>query len=1098
MNEPTAAPPVVAVVVTRDGGPWLAETLAALAAQDHPRLAVLVLDNGGSEDPAPIVAEHLPEAVVRRLPADEGYGAAANRVAGLVEGAAFYLFCHDDVAPEPDAVSVMVDEALRSNAGIVGPKLVAWEDARQLQAVGATADITGVGAPLVEPGELDQEQHDRVRDVLWVPGAMTLVRADLFDELGGYDEQITYLGEDLDLCWRAHVAGARVLVAPDAVARHLEALGERREHDDRRRLQHRHRIRTLLGVSGRLRLLLVVPLALLLTFAEVVYGLVAGRPRHARDVIGAWWWNLRRPGAILAKRRSIRPTRQVTDVELAHLQMRGSARFRTFMRGQINRDDRLTSIGDAGRSLASSLTVGAARTAALAWVIVLLVLGVATRHLMTRGMPPFREFLALPGGADLREVVSAGYRDSWLGTELEPPLAPTLVGLLDLLPGTTALLRTVLVLGPIVLGLIGTWRLLTPLASRRASIVGLIVAAASPIPAAALAGGSWTALIVWAAVPWILARLGRISGIEPFTVGRPGGRRGAKRLRSQIAGLALLLAVSAAFAPILLPISLGLAVALLVGSVINGSGVVATLRTLGIAIVAALWAGLLHAPWIVGLIEDRPPWTLLVGRDLVEQTDGLGALLRADIGPAGHALLGWGPLAIALVALVLGREWRLGWSIRLSVVWLTAVGLAWVEARGWSGRVVLPDPAVLLAVAAPAAAMSAGLAVTTYERDVRDYRFGWRQLVLVVGALGVVVTPLPALALLPDGRLEVPVADLESSAGFLDDDDRISRVMWVGRDEVLPMPGLRVRDDVYVAVSAGFPDLRDGWPAHDDAATRAGLEAVGSLLTGSSARFGELVAPLGIQYVVVVEASAPTFTEVPTLVAPADLIDRLEQQLDLRLVPTDPALTVFRNQSWIPVEAVLDAPVDDLLAAGVDGLSSLDPSSVRPGVVVEAEAEADGEVESAEAPTETVPVVVGDDESVYVARQPVGRFAIDVAGSGATSSVFASGQLADGGTGGELVVDRSDPGGRRIMLAVLAAVWIVTWWLAARGWSADGRAVTQRLLEQAERADPIARTDADDPGRGLAAPRRGRSRRQRRTRRSRRRSQDEVTSGASE
>ena len=73
MNEPTAAPPVVAVVVTRDGGPWLAETLAALAAQDHPRLAVLVLDNGGDEDPAPIVAQHLPQAVVRRLSVDEGY-----------------------------------------------------------------------------------------------------------------------------------------------------------------------------------------------------------------------------------------------------------------------------------------------------------------------------------------------------------------------------------------------------------------------------------------------------------------------------------------------------------------------------------------------------------------------------------------------------------------------------------------------------------------------------------------------------------------------------------------------------------------------------------------------------------------------------------------------------------------------------------------------------------------------------------------------------------------------------------------------------------------------------------------------------------------
>ena len=96
----------------------------------------------------------------------------------------------------------------------------------------------------VERGELDQEQHDAVRDVFYVPGAATLVRADLFTALGGFDPGIELLGEDLDLSWRAHVVGARVLVAPGARIAHLEALGQRRPVDDRRRLQMRHRLRT--------------------------------------------------------------------------------------------------------------------------------------------------------------------------------------------------------------------------------------------------------------------------------------------------------------------------------------------------------------------------------------------------------------------------------------------------------------------------------------------------------------------------------------------------------------------------------------------------------------------------------------------------------------------------------------------------------------------------------------------------------------------------------------------------------------------------------------------------------------------------------------
>ncbi len=173
-----------------------------------------------------------------------GFGPAANDVLRAVEGAAFYLFCHDDVRLDPDVVQVMVEEAYRSNAGVVGGKLVEWDDPDHILQVGMGADKTGRSRPYVERGELDQEQHDAVRDVFYVPGAATLVRADLFEALGGFDPGIELLGEDLDLSWRAHVVGARVLVAPGARIAHLEALGDRRPVDDRRRLQMRHRLRT--------------------------------------------------------------------------------------------------------------------------------------------------------------------------------------------------------------------------------------------------------------------------------------------------------------------------------------------------------------------------------------------------------------------------------------------------------------------------------------------------------------------------------------------------------------------------------------------------------------------------------------------------------------------------------------------------------------------------------------------------------------------------------------------------------------------------------------------------------------------------------------
>src|SRR5262245_16089692 len=173
------APPVVAVVVTRDSGPWLEETLAALGGQDYPNLSILVIDAASADDPTPRVAAVAPTAFVRRLDSADGYSAAANEVLTVVEGASHFLFCHDDVAPEPATVRVLVEEAFPSNAGIVGPKLAMWDKPERLLAVGLAVDKLATPARLAERGELDQEQHDAVRDVFAVSGACMLVRADL-------------------------------------------------------------------------------------------------------------------------------------------------------------------------------------------------------------------------------------------------------------------------------------------------------------------------------------------------------------------------------------------------------------------------------------------------------------------------------------------------------------------------------------------------------------------------------------------------------------------------------------------------------------------------------------------------------------------------------------------------------------------------------------------------------------------------------------------------------------------------------------------------------------------------------------------------------
>ena len=132
----TRAPAVVAVVVTTGPGTDLEATLASLVTQDYEDLSILVLANGESRDVAARVASVAPLAFVKILPENLGYAAAANEVLGTVQGAAFLLLCHDDVRLESSACRLLVEAAYRTNAAVVSPKVVGYEDASALLHVG--------------------------------------------------------------------------------------------------------------------------------------------------------------------------------------------------------------------------------------------------------------------------------------------------------------------------------------------------------------------------------------------------------------------------------------------------------------------------------------------------------------------------------------------------------------------------------------------------------------------------------------------------------------------------------------------------------------------------------------------------------------------------------------------------------------------------------------------------------------------------------------------------------------------------------------------------------------------------------------------------
>ncbi len=945
----TLAPPVVAVVVAHDPGPWFEETLASLESQDYAELSVLVLDSASGDDLTARVAAILPAAYVRRFEENRGFGATVNEVQAMVDGADYFLLCHDDVALLPDTVHLLVEEAFRSNAGIVSPKVVSWDDPERLVHVGMAVDKGGSVVDRVQPGEIDHGQHDAVRDVFVAPGGTTLVRADLFEELGGFDTAIVAMGEDLDLCWRAQVVGARIIVAPDARVRHLEELagGARtidqvlaREGDGRTKhpvtlqeLQRRHELLAVFKCYGPFHLVRVVPQILVLAVGEVIVAELAGNRARARAVIRAWRWNFGRMGTIRRQRKVLKGNRRLGDKEIRVLQVGGSARLSAYGRRVFQlgfhgaHADELAAadeLEDADRGVALGAPLAAApdhsgrgqvsaRTRLTTWLVAAVVVLIGSRGVLGGRLPVVGQFVPFPSWSSTFSQFFAGWHPSGVGTTAPATPALALAGVVGtLLFGAMGLTQKVLIFGCVPIGVWGVVRLLRPFGSQRASLIAGLSYLAMALPYDALALGRWGALVLYAGAPWVLACLFRGTRSSPYGAGGDPvpdpASRGRGTVVREVVALGLLEAVLVSFVPAAAFVVLVAAAALLLSSCVFGEWRSAW-RAAGLALGSTLVAAIICLPWLIGVLAAGRGAVVVFGVPTpASGAASWGSLLRFAVGPIGASPLAWGFVVAALVPLLLARGQRFRWAGRCWSIALVFWAVAWIIGRGWTGSLAI-DPLVLLAPAAVAVAASIGLGIAAFEEDLRAADFGWRQLITVVATGAVVLGSVPTLLSAIPGRWDLPVNDFSQSVQWMGAKTATGafRVLWLGDPRSLNQGSWSAGGGLAYATSEdGSPDARWLWNATDQGPASTLASAVNLAQSDRTDQLGSLLAPAGVRYVVLLTSLAPEITGEQSpqqYPVPADLAPALGRQLDLTPVVSGTGITVYANAAWIPERA---------------------------------------------------------------------------------------------------------------------------------------------------------------------------------------------------
>lgn len=884
------APPVVAVIVTHDSGELFDVTLQQIVAQDYPALSILVIDSGSAADPTARIADVAPGAFVKRLPENVGFAAAANEALLAVQGATFLLLCHDDIAPEPDVVRLLVEEAYRSNAAITGPKLVDYEQPSVLLDIGQSIDRFGVPYSGLEPGELDQEQHDSVRDVFFLSGAMTLVRADLFTELAGFDPATHPGGEDLDLCWRARLLGARVMVVPDARVRHRQAVAAIRAEDATgAAIPTRNRLRALFKAYSTWTLVRVVPIALLLNVVEAIALAASRRGARARATLGGWWWNLRHLSQLRSERKLLQEKRRIPDSELRYLQTKGSARVRHVV--DRRRLERRSHGGPSRSRLAGASNELRSRTG-VGWIVLFLLAVFGARDMITGAVSGVGSLTVWPDVSRLFDTFTGSWRDAALGSA--SPAAPVfaVMGTISsLLFGSTGFARTLIVVLSLPVGALGASRLVRLWGGGApGAFAGALAYVVAPVGRNAIAHGSLGPLALYTFAPWLLFLALRVAGNRTTS--------GSARRTGQL-GVALLVAFVAAW---YLPSLLFIPLVALIWLVIPVSGdETEPVQVLRVGAIAAGLALVLLLPWPFQFVSGAGRLsafglTTRSGLDLAQ-------VLQLGDGPGGTGWIAWALLLSAVLPIAIASGRRLIGTARAWQLALIGFALTWIPAR------FFPDlswfsPDATLVPAALGLAVAIGLGISALLADVHRLHFGWRQLVAVVCAAAFVPPVVGAAFSTFDGRWDQPGGDWASTLSWMPEKaaEGDFRLLWLGSPDVLPVDPALGPDALGFGFSENGPsDITDSYaPPIGDA--RWVADSLELAEHGRTQHLGRLLAPAGVRYLALVDRAAPgagTRGEIP-----ADLRRALSQQIDFVPLETPAGMTLYENTAFIAMRAL--------------------------------------------------------------------------------------------------------------------------------------------------------------------------------------------------
>ncbi len=298
----------VAVVILNYNGANHLQTFLPSVLQHSSGAHIVVADNGSTDRSADVVS-NFPEVTFLPLGSNYGFCGGYNQALAQIE-ASYYVLLNSDVEVTANWLLPLYQHIYtHPEVAAVQPKIKSYHEQHLFEYAGAGGGfIDALGYPfcrgrIFDTLEPDMHQYDDACAIFWATGACMMIRAELYHQIGGLDEDFFAHMEEIDLCWRLKRAGYAIHYVGSSTVYHVG--GGTLHKTNPRKTFYNFRNSLLVLVKNQRQWIFSVFFRLLLDFVAGIRFLVLGELGNLTAIVKAHFSFYRLLPKMLHKRKAI-------------------------------------------------------------------------------------------------------------------------------------------------------------------------------------------------------------------------------------------------------------------------------------------------------------------------------------------------------------------------------------------------------------------------------------------------------------------------------------------------------------------------------------------------------------------------------------------------------------------------------------------------------------------------------------------------------------------------------------------------------------------------------------------------------------------------